>query len=137
MKTFTQEELVDIRMVYRQAKSPGAAIGILADMYLCGKDDIRRALEMPVVKRYTAEFKTQVVHRIRGGMSLHAAQKEYNVSYPTLCRWAREWDTSRKVTLEEAIRRLKREYETGLGLEEVQEPVAWALERVLRSVNDG
>ena len=39
-KTFTEEEKIDIRTSYRQAKDPEKQISILADLYACRKSDI-------------------------------------------------------------------------------------------------
>ena len=44
--TFTDAEIGEIRMSYKQAKKPAEQIGILADLYACAKDDISRVLEI-------------------------------------------------------------------------------------------
>lgn len=41
-KTFTEEEKIDIRTSYRQAKDPEKQISILADLYACRKSDIEQ-----------------------------------------------------------------------------------------------
>lgn len=45
-RNFTTAEIGEIRTQYRQSKSPGKQIEILADMHTCEKDDIRRVLRI-------------------------------------------------------------------------------------------
>ncbi len=47
----TDSDISEIRMMYRQAKYPEEQIGILADMYVCTKNDIRKALGLQTEKR--------------------------------------------------------------------------------------
>ncbi len=51
MIRFTESEISEMRMMYKQAKYPAKQIGILADMYVCTKREIIQALDMPVKKR--------------------------------------------------------------------------------------
>ena len=44
-KTFTEEEKIDIRTSYNQAKEPKKQIGILADLYACRKSDIEYVIK--------------------------------------------------------------------------------------------
>lgn len=48
MRRFTPEDLGEIRTLYRNAASPKKQIGILADLYACPRQDIERALGLPV-----------------------------------------------------------------------------------------
>ncbi len=47
----TDNDISEIRMMHRQAKYPEEQIGILADMYVCTKNDIRKVLGLPTEKR--------------------------------------------------------------------------------------
>ncbi len=51
MRRFTDSDISEIRMMYKQAKDPGKQIVILADMYVCTKNDIRKALGLPAVEQ--------------------------------------------------------------------------------------
>lgn len=51
MRKFSPEELGEIRILYRNAASPKKQIGILADLYACPKQDIERALGLPVTSK--------------------------------------------------------------------------------------
>ena len=51
MRKFSPEELGEIRTLYRNAASPQKQIGILADLYACPKQDIERALGLPVTSK--------------------------------------------------------------------------------------
>lgn len=44
-KTFTEEEIMDIRTSYRQAKEPKKQISILAELYACEKSDIEYVIK--------------------------------------------------------------------------------------------
>ena len=48
MRNFSPEELGEIRTLYRNAASRKKQIGILADLYACARQDIERALGLPV-----------------------------------------------------------------------------------------
>lgn len=48
VKDFTPAELDEIRTSYRQAKSPRTQVDVLADLYACTRQDIERALGLPV-----------------------------------------------------------------------------------------
>ena len=48
MRRFSPEELADIRRSYANAASRKKQIGILADLYACPRQDIERALGLPV-----------------------------------------------------------------------------------------
>ena len=48
MRRFAPDELAEIRTLYRNAASPKKQIGILADLYACPRQDIERALGLPV-----------------------------------------------------------------------------------------
>ncbi len=51
MIRLTDSDIAYIHMMYRQAKNPQKQIDILADMYVCAKNDIRKALGLPTEKR--------------------------------------------------------------------------------------
>ncbi len=51
MRRFTDSDVSYIRMMYRQAKDPQKQIGILADLYVCTKNDIRKVLGLPDVEQ--------------------------------------------------------------------------------------
>ncbi len=47
----TDSDISYIRTMYKQAKDPQKQIDILADMYVCTKDEIRQLLGLPIVER--------------------------------------------------------------------------------------
>jgi len=47
----TDNDISYIRTMYKQAKDPQKQIDILADMYVCTKDEIRQVLGLPIVER--------------------------------------------------------------------------------------
>ncbi len=47
----TDSDISYIRMMYKQAKDPHKQIGVLADMYVCTKNEIRQLLGLPIVER--------------------------------------------------------------------------------------
>lgn len=51
MRNFSPEELGEIRTLYRNAASRKKQIGILADLYACARQDIERALGLPVTPK--------------------------------------------------------------------------------------
>ena len=51
MRKFSPEEMGEIRTLYRNAASPKKQIGILADLYACARQDIERALGLPVTPK--------------------------------------------------------------------------------------
>ena len=51
MRNFSPEEMGEIRTLYRNAASPKKQIGILADLYACARQDIERALGLPVTPK--------------------------------------------------------------------------------------
>nr|WP_295947839.1 hypothetical protein [uncultured Agathobaculum sp.] len=51
MRNFSPEEMGEIRTLYRNAVSPKKQIGILADLYACARQDIERALGLPVTPK--------------------------------------------------------------------------------------
>lgn len=46
-KTFTEQEKIDIRTSYRQAKDPKKQTTILAELYACEESDIKDVLSLP------------------------------------------------------------------------------------------
>ncbi len=56
----TDSDISEIRMMYRQAKYPEEQIGILADMYLCTKNDIRKVLGLPTTERQRVIWTSQM-----------------------------------------------------------------------------
>ena len=48
VRRFAPDKLAEIRTLYRNAASPKKQIGILADLYACPRQDIERALGLPV-----------------------------------------------------------------------------------------
>lgn len=51
MRKFSPGELGEIRTLYRNAASRKKQIGILADLYACARQDIERALGLPVTPK--------------------------------------------------------------------------------------
>lgn len=51
MRNFSPEEMGEIRTLYRNAASRKKQIGILADLYACARQDIERALGLPVTPK--------------------------------------------------------------------------------------
>lgn len=51
MRRFSPDELAEIRTLYRNAASRKKQIGILADLYACPRQDIERALGLPVTPK--------------------------------------------------------------------------------------
>lgn len=51
MRKFSPEEMGEIRTLYRNAASRKKQIGILADLYACARQDIERALGLPVTPK--------------------------------------------------------------------------------------
>ncbi len=56
MMHLTDNDISEIRMIYRQAKDPQKQIIILADMYVCTKNDIRKALGLPTTERQSVRW---------------------------------------------------------------------------------
>ena len=54
MRNFSPEELGELRMLYRNAASPKKQVGILAELYVCTRQDIERALGLPVTAKRPA-----------------------------------------------------------------------------------
>lgn len=48
MRTFSPDELAEIRRSYRNCYDPKAQVEILADLHACSKQDIQQALGLPV-----------------------------------------------------------------------------------------
>lgn len=68
MRRFAPDELAEIRTLYRNAASPKKQIGILADLYACPRQDIERALGLPVTPvraqkrlRWTPEMEARLL----------------------------------------------------------------------------
>ncbi len=51
MTHLTESDIGEIRVMYKQAKDPGQQIGILADLYLCTRKEIKQVLDLPIVER--------------------------------------------------------------------------------------
>ncbi len=48
VRHFTDSDIAEIRAMYKQAKHPEKQITVLADMYVCTKNDIRKALGLTI-----------------------------------------------------------------------------------------
>ncbi len=64
MIRFTDNDISYIRMMYRQSKDPRKQIGILADMYICTKGDIGKALGLPIAERKNIRWSPQMDERM-------------------------------------------------------------------------
>ena len=51
VRRFTPDELAEIRRSYRNCYDPKAQVEILADLHACSKQDIQRALGLPVTNQ--------------------------------------------------------------------------------------
>lgn len=98
MKTFTDAEKNEIRAAYRQAKSPGAQVGILADLYACKKEDICRVLELPLPspqkakrKSYDQAVREQAVKAVLlDGDTQQAAAERFGVPRTNVASWVQK-----------------------------------------------
>lgn len=107
MRTFEQEELDDIRGLYRDAKDKEAQIGVLCDLYDTDRASIFAALGMtaeaeaeereaerertkPRRKRFSAEEKAAAVAMVRAGATQREVAEKIGVCEYTICSWMRE-----------------------------------------------
>lgn len=94
-RVFTDAEKREIRAAYRQAKSPGAQGGILADLYACKKEDICQVLELPLPspqkakrKSYDQAVRDQVVKAVLlDGDTQQAAAERFGVPAGNVSKW--------------------------------------------------
>lgn len=111
MREFTQSEISEIREMYRSAKNQKAQIGILAQLYLCEKEDIVRVLQnlgekLPdmgagkkmntdqkkrTVRSYDRAVRDQAVKAVLlEGMTQTAAAERFGVTQTTLSTWVQQ-----------------------------------------------
>lgn len=107
MRTFEQEELDDIRGLYRDAKDKEAQIGVLCDLYDTDRASIFAALGMqedaereeaaassarqkPRRKRFSAEEKAAAVTMVRAGATQREVADKIGVCEYTIYAWMRE-----------------------------------------------
>lgn len=95
--TFTDAEIGEIRMSYKQAKKPAEQIGILADLYACAKDDISRVLEIATTpkkakrKSYDQAVRDQVVKAVLlDGETQQAVAERFGVPRTNVASWVQK-----------------------------------------------
>ncbi len=73
---FTDSDISEIRMMYRQAKNPQKQIGILSDMYICTKDEIKKVLDLPTIQQYCIKWTPQMDKQLLGFKSEGKTNRE-------------------------------------------------------------
>lgn len=110
-RQFTRDEVAEIRSMYRSAKNQKAQIGILAQLYLCEKDEIMEVLkssgeklpEMVAGKKMETDRKKRIVRSydravrdqavkavLLDGMTQTAAAERFGVTLTTLSTWVQQ-----------------------------------------------
>ena len=105
-RQFTRDEISEIRSMYRSAKNQKAQIGILAQLYLCEKDEIMEVLKsagekLPemataegkkrIVRSYDQAVRDQAVKAVLlEGMTQTAAAERFGVTQTTLSTWVQK-----------------------------------------------
>lgn len=107
VRTFSPDELAEIRDSYRLAANPAKQVGILADLYACAPQDIQQALGLPVTS--------------------HDAK-------PAASRRKKQTCGSRVRWQPEQVARLCELYESGYKLVDIADMLGVPLERVKKKV---
>ena len=110
-RQFTKDEVAEIRSMYRSAKNQKAQIGILAQLYLCEKDEIMEVLKsagekLPeiasgkkmetgqkkrIVRSYDQAVRDQAVKAVLlEGMTQTAAAERFGITLTTLSTWVQQ-----------------------------------------------
>lgn len=110
-RQFTKDEVAEIRSMYRSAKNQKAQIGILAQLYLCEKEEIIEVLKsagekLPemasgkkmetdrkkrTVRSYDRAVRDQAVKAVLlEGMTQTAAAERFGVTLTTLSTWVQK-----------------------------------------------
>lgn len=93
---FTPEQEREIRASYKDAKNPEKQIGILADLYVCKKEDIIEVLRMESASKkakeplnsYDQAAKDSAVKAvILEGMTHREAAEKYGVPFSNMTKW--------------------------------------------------
>lgn len=111
MREFNKDEISEIRTMYRSAKNPKAQIGILAQLYLCEKEEIIQVLKnsgekLPDmdaekktgtnlkkrrVRSYDQAVRDQAIKAVMlDGMTQAAAAERFGVTLTTLSNWVQQ-----------------------------------------------
>ena len=111
MREFNKDEISEIRTMYRSAKNPKAQIGILAQLYLCEKEEIIQVLKnsgekLPDmdaekktgtnlkkrrVRSYDRAVRDQAIKAVMlDGMTQAAAAERFGVTLTTLSNWVQQ-----------------------------------------------
>lgn len=110
-RQFTKDEIAEIRSMYRSAKNQKAQIGILAQLYLCEKDEIMEVLKsagekLPemasgkkmetdrkkrIVRSYDQAMRDQAVKAVLlEGMTQMAAAERFGVPQTNISNWVQK-----------------------------------------------